>query len=139
MAAPPIPEAAVARQAATRKPTTRRRSPNVKGWPNHRSEQPGHQKGLAGIPGAIEYRGEKTSVTQKAGSDGADYHPNDERQTARGPNVIKSLRRGLTRARIRQRPSVPRAKLAPDGLPGDTRSRSPPPRQTRAAHPQLQL
>jgi hypothetical protein len=42
-------------------------------------EQPGHQEGLAGIPGAIEYRGEKTSVTQKAGSDGADYHPNDER------------------------------------------------------------
>jgi hypothetical protein len=40
-------------------------------------KQQGHQKGLAGIPGAIEYRGEKFS----AGSDGADQHPNEERWT----------------------------------------------------------
>jgi len=48
-------------------------------------EQPGRQNSLASIPRAIEYRGDKSSVAHEAGSNGADYNPNDERWTGTRP------------------------------------------------------
>jgi hypothetical protein len=48
-------------------------------------EQPGRQNGLPGIPGAIEYRGEKSSVAHKASSDSADHHTDHEGCTGARP------------------------------------------------------
>jgi hypothetical protein len=48
-------------------------------------QQPSGQNGLAGIPGAIEYRGEKFSVALKTSGDSADHDADRKRWTGARP------------------------------------------------------